>query len=46
MELPLRRLSYNFTRTDGGLDLAMKDKGTPHVVASLIAQSVKNLLAM
>ena len=32
IELPLWRLSYNFTKTDGGLDLAMEDKGTPHVV--------------
>ena len=32
VELPLWRLSYNFSRTDGGLDLAIKDKGTPHAV--------------
>ena len=25
-------LSCNFTRTDGEMDLAMEDKGTPHVV--------------
>ena len=31
-ELPLWRLSYNLTRTDSGLDLAMKDKGTPRAV--------------
>ena len=29
---PLWRLSCNFTRTTGGLDLAKEDKGTPHVV--------------
>ena len=34
-ELPLWRLSYNFTKTDGGLDLAVEDKGTPHGVALL-----------
>ena len=33
VELPLWRLSCNFTRTDGGLDLAPDDQGTPaHVV--------------
>ena len=32
VELPLWRLSCNFTRTEGGLDLAMKDKDTPHAV--------------
>ena len=31
VELPLWRLSCNLTRTDGGLDLAMEDKGTPHM---------------
>ena len=25
-------LSCNFTRTDGGLDLTVENKGTPHVV--------------
>ena len=30
--MPLWRLSYNLTRTDSGLDLAVKDRGTPHVV--------------
>ena len=25
-------LSCNFTRTDGGMNLALEDKGTPHVV--------------
>ena len=29
VELPLWRLSCNFTRTDGGRDLAMEDKGAP-----------------
>ena len=32
LELPLWRFSFNFTRTEGGLDLAMKDKGIPHAV--------------
>ena len=32
MELLLWRLSWNFKRTDGGLDLAMEDKGTPHAM--------------
>ena len=32
VELTLWRLSYNFSRTDGGLDLAIKDKGAPHAV--------------
>ena len=32
LELPLWRLSCNFTRTDGGRDLAMEDKGTPCAV--------------
>ena len=32
MELLLWRLSWNFKRTDGGPDLAMEDKGTPHAV--------------
>ena len=32
VELTLWRLSCNFTRTTGGLDLAKEDKGTPHVV--------------
>ena len=32
MELPLCRLSCNFTRTDSGLNLAMEDKGTPNAV--------------
>ena len=31
---PLLRLSCNLTRTDGWLDLAMEDKGTPHAVGS------------
>ena len=31
-ELPLWKLSCNFTRTDGEMDLAMEDKGTPHLV--------------
>ena len=35
VDLPLWRLSYNFTKTDGGLDLVMEDKGTPHAVALL-----------
>ena len=32
MELPLWRLSCNFTRTNDGLDLAMEDRGTPQLV--------------
>ena len=32
VELPLWRFSCNFTRTEGGLHLAMKDKGIPHAV--------------
>lgn len=32
VELPLWRLSCNFTRTDSGLNLAMEDKGTPNAV--------------
>ena len=32
MELPLCRLSCNFTRTDSGLNFAMEDKGTPNAV--------------
>ena len=32
VELPLWRLSCNLTKTDGGLDLAMEHKGTPHAV--------------
>ena len=31
-ELPLWKLSCNFTRTDSRLDLAMEDKGTPSAV--------------
>ena len=31
-ELPLWRLSCNFTRTDGRLGLTMEDKGTPRAV--------------
>ena len=32
MELHLWRLPCNLTRTDGSMDLAVKDKGTPHSV--------------
>ena len=32
VELPGWRRSYSLTRTDCGLDLALGDKGTPHVV--------------
>ena len=32
VELPVWRLSCSLTRTDCGLDLALGDKGTPHVV--------------
>ena len=31
MELPLWRLSCNFTGSNGEMDLAMENKGTPHM---------------
>ena len=37
VELPLWKLSYNLTRSDGGLDLAMEDKSTPPWRVALLA---------